>query len=71
MLIILTLPFIFWMEFLDILMTLIPNRVWDWLWRDVRNTGSNELAYMTDLIIRIVLTVTIIIVGYTIWESGH
>ena len=59
---VLMVPFVLWNEVLDILMQFIPRRVWDWLWRDARLTGSNELAGETDAAIRIVLSAGILLV---------
>ncbi len=47
----LTLPFVLFMEFLDALMGLIPQRLWQWIWRD----ATTATAGAVDTSIRVVL----------------
>lgn len=67
MLQLLIVPFVLWMELLDILMTFIPKPVWGWLWQDAVLTGSNEIAAATDVFVRVVLSLLLLIPMLVWW----
>jgi hypothetical protein len=56
----LSLPSVALNEVLDILMSFIPRRVWNWIWRDATTT---ETARAVDVSLRVVLSVGLILGG--------
>lgn len=64
----LMLPWVFWNECLDILMTLIPRRLWDALWHDARRTHSGAVAEATDAGLRVALSILVLVVAGVLWS---
>ncbi len=61
---ILTIPFVFVMELLNALMNLIPQRLWNRLWRNVTTAAAGGVDTSIRLVLVAGIVVSLMLVAY-------